>query len=220
MLLCGILSSVYTHAEQIVTQLVTHIEQEISLANLWINGVDRKVETLMIQKNGQIYIECNVFKTLEINESHFSRDSSNQSHCLLSKAPIKTEIDDALQALKIELPAEYFEGSDYNQKLILPDRANFGGFLNYETYYGRDNANKEFSALAELGIFHDYWLFDNQMLYRDTEMGAKTTRLSTNFVLCDFPKHLQQQFALVHLVESLHQTVRHNNQASLFVDTY
>ncbi|WP_228255405.1 fimbria/pilus outer membrane usher protein [Acinetobacter wuhouensis] len=188
MLLCGILSSVYTHAEQSATQLVTHIEQEISLANLWINGVDRKVETLMIQKNGQIYIECNVFKTLDINESHFSRDSTNLNYCLLSKAPIKTEIDDALQALKIELPAEYFEGSDYNQKLILPDRANFGGFLNYETYYGRDNANKEFSALAELGIFHDYWLFDNQMLYRDTEMGAKTTRLSTNFDI-RFPEH-------------------------------
>ncbi len=180
-LLCGILSSIYSYADQSNTQAIPIQDQNTSLVNLWINGVDRAVETLMIQKNGQIYIECNVFKTLDIQDSHFDRDSTNSNYCLVSKEPNKTEIDSGLQALKLNFPAEYFAGSDYNKKIMAPDKADFGGFLNYETFYGQDNTSKEFSALAELGVFRDYWLFNNQMLYRNTDTESKTTRLSTSF---------------------------------------
>lgn len=188
MLICGLLSNINLYAEQSNTQLTTNVDQDVSLINLWINGVDRETETLMIKKNGQIYIECNVFKTLGVHEANFSRDPSNNSYCLVSKAPIKAEIDSSLQALKINMPADYFEGSDYSKKILVPDRADFGGFLNYEVFYGRDNDSKEFSGLTELGIFRDYWLLDNQMLYRNTDTESKTVRLSSSFDI-RIPEH-------------------------------
>lgn len=180
-LLCGILSSIYSYADQSNSQPVAIQDQATTLTNLWINGVDRAVETLMIQKNGQIYIECHVFKTLGIEQSHFDHDPSNNNNCLVSKEPIRSEIDSSLQALKLTLPSEYFEGADYSKKVMAPNKANFGGFINYETFLGRDITSQEFSALAELGIFRDFWLFNNQMLYQNTDTLNKTTRLSTSF---------------------------------------
>lgn len=168
-----------------------YIDDNLVLVNVWINGQDKNIETLMQENNHQYFIECNVFKQLNIKEQMFEKKNDNQEYCLVNKSPVNAEKDEGLQALKINIPAEYFEGNEYSNRLPMPNKASLGAFLNYDLYYGDDGASYDSSILLESGIFKDFWLFENAFLYRkydnDYELGNKFTRINSSFEV-DFPK--------------------------------
>ncbi len=91
--------------------------------------------------------------------------------------------DDGLQAIKINLSPVYFSEKFYGNVVTNPQKANFGGFINYDFFYSKDDYSDDFNTLAEIGFFKDYWLFDNSFIYRSSpDEGEKNVlRLSSYF---------------------------------------
>ncbi len=102
--------------------------------------------------------------------------------------------DFALQAIKLTGPASYFvTDAQLTQTHAIPSKAELGGFLNYDVLYARYDNYNEINGLAELGIFKDYWIFKNAMMYRkEVEQDQdKLLRLNTSFEI-EFPSRYQR----------------------------
>ncbi|WP_089605662.1 fimbria/pilus outer membrane usher protein [Acinetobacter piscicola] len=171
----------------VTTQANTDIPQNVTISNIWLNGIDRNTETLLLEENQSKYVECAVLEKLQILIAKLQKNPAQAQYCLVTDGKVNAEVDLALQSIKIDLPADYFVGSDFAQDKSMPDPAHFGAFLNYEMFYGKDNDTHSFSTLAELGVFKDYWLFKNAMVYRDSAEDQKVVRLSTVLDI-DFPE--------------------------------
>jgi outer membrane usher protein len=50
--------------------------------------------------------------------------------------------------------------------MLQPDKASLGAFLNYDFFYDKFDQGYEFNNFYELGIFKDYWLLNNSLIYR------------------------------------------------------
>ena len=159
------------------------------IVNVWLNGVDRNIETvLLVTKDGE-YIECKTLNELGVDPSKFVKNHDQDGFCLMRGSDIKFQNDDALQAIKIDLPASYFKDNNYESVVVTPARANFGGFINYDFFYSKDDFSNDFNAYSEIGIFKDYWLLNNAILYKDSpDEGQKQfLRVSSLFEL-EFPE--------------------------------
>ena len=159
------------------------------IVNVWLNGVDRNIETvLLVTKDGE-YIECKTLSELGINPSKFVKNHDQDGFCLMRGSDIKFQKDDALQAIKIDLPASYFNDNNYESIVVTPAKADFGGFINYDFFYSKDDFSNDFNAYSEIGIFKDYWLLNNAILYKDSpDVGQKQfLRVSSLFEL-EFPE--------------------------------
>lgn len=115
---------------------------------------------------------------------------------MLNGENISSEVDEEAQAIKITLPSSHFQINKYDfNRLLMPDPASFGGYLNYDFYYsGSSNDSREGSVLTELGVFKDYWLFSNGILIQngntyDSKDTRSVYRLDSMFSL-DFPDKL------------------------------
>lgn len=106
----------------------------IIIANVWINGVDKTTEVLYLDQNGVHYVECNVFATLNIKKELFKTNPTKTEFCVVSETPVSSEFDQKLQTVKINLPAEYFLSYEATQDFNFPDKASFGAFLNYDLF--------------------------------------------------------------------------------------
>ena len=168
-------------------------EDNLILSNVWLNQVDRDTEVLVFEQDQQLYAECSVLKQLKVKVELMSRSGRKPEFCLLTAAGIKSELDSSLQAVKIELPGNYFEAQSLSESpLLMPDKASLGGFVNYDLYFEDAQGSREYSALSEIGLFRDYWLLDHAMLAKHVEGGegkrSEMLRLNSTFSI-DFPQN-------------------------------
>ncbi|WP_111895113.1 fimbria/pilus outer membrane usher protein [Acinetobacter sp. MB5] len=166
------------------------VDNEQVLVDVWLNGVDRNVETVLLKDNNQLYVECSVLNELEVKMEFFQNHPSQKQYCLVSSSSVTSELDMGLQAVKINVPPEYFSGFLTKGKLSVPNKASFGGFLNYDFYFDKSTNSHSFNNLYELGFFKDYWMFKNSVIYRDQVNSGEESvvRLNTEFSL-DFPEN-------------------------------
>lgn len=168
-------------------------QPEMVLNSVWLNGVDRVVESLVLQQDGQRYMECEVLQQLGLLQERLQKHSAQTQFCSVSTNEIQSVQDAALQAIKLTVPASYFIDAQFTQTHAIPSKADLGGFLNYDVLYARYDNYNEINGLAELGIFKDYWIFKNAMMYRkEVEQDQdKLLRLNTSFEI-EFPSRYQR----------------------------
>lgn len=166
-------------------------EQHIVLMNLWINGVDRQTDSLMFVEDGKNYVECNVLEHLGIKKDALKNRSDKKEFCLVSGNEFSSEKDDGLQAIKINAPGHFFNDQNFGSQVLMPVKANFGGFLNYNTFYNQDNSSHQFNAMTELGVFKDYWMFKNGLFYKEKASDDHLIRLDTSLSF-EFPNHFSR----------------------------
>lgn len=172
----------------------------VVFSNVWLNGIDRNIEALTFEENKKIYIECQALNQLDLKQELFSKHMLKQDFCLLTQNPIQAEMDASIQSVKITLPAEFFNVKNLQQEqLIMPDKAALGAFLNYDFFYGQTSKQDEFNTLTELGIFKDYWMFQNAMIVRSLDIPEQQGDIETEKVVrlkstlnLDFPEKYQQ----------------------------
>lgn len=179
----GLIICSFAHAEAVGGN-------EPILADIWLNGIDKNTETLFIQENNQFYVECSVLGQLKLKVDLFQKNTTQKQYCLVTTSAIGSELDTAMQAVKINLPPEYFLEYLDKTKLPLPNKANLGAFLNYDFYFDKSKGAHEFNNLYELGFFKDYWMFRNSVIYRDQVNSGESSvvRLNTEFSI-DFPEN-------------------------------
>ena len=171
-------------------------ENNIILSGVWLNGVDRRREILVFEKENKNYAECSVLNKMRIKVDLLEKYENQSEYCLLNNEKVSSEIDEESQVIKIQMPSNYFESQEFDFNTLLnPDPASLGGYLNYSFYFEDSSPeNREYSALTELGVFKDYWLFNYGMLVRseDSEAEGKINdmyRLDTALSI-DFPDKL------------------------------
>ncbi len=103
----------------------------------------------------------------QIQIQKLKKHLSRIDFCLVSDGEIQSVLDASSQSIKLNIPTAYFN-SDLNvfNQNMLPEKASLGGFMNYDLVYSDSNSNQSYSGLAELGIFKDYWIFKNSVLYQ------------------------------------------------------
>ena len=163
LLLCCILCANSVHAESVT------LPDDLFPTNIWVNGVDRKSEVLLLTENNLYYVECQDLEKLQLNMGLFKHHSVKNSFCLVSDNDIQTEFDSGLQAIKLTLPAKFFAGSADEDSIAQPMKANFGAFLNYDLNYEKNKQDENFGALPELGVFKDNWILRNNAVYRNNK---------------------------------------------------
>ena len=70
--------------------------ENIIIANVWINGVDKTTEALYLDQNGVHYVECNVFAMLNIKKELFKTNPTKPEFCIVSEAPVSSEFDEKM----------------------------------------------------------------------------------------------------------------------------
>ena len=163
---------------------------EENIANLWINDLDHHTDVALLKEGDQYYIECNILAERQITTSQLKTLSSRPEFCSVSSGVIQSAFDDSSQSIKLTIPTDSFE-SDFNNLngSVIPEKASFGGFINYDFLYATSNSNNSYSGLMELGVFKDYWIMKNSMLYQNTPTDERVVRLSSS-VDFEFPKHM------------------------------
>lgn len=179
------------------TQQVNAEENNVYFSNVWLNGIDKNLETLIFEEDKKIYIECQALKTLELKGDFFPKHAIKQEFCLISLNPVVAEIDPHVQSVKITVPAEYFQVKKIDQEqLIMPNKAALGAFLNYDLFYGQTSQDENFNSLAELGVFKDYWMFQNSILVRGLDNKEDETALALEDVKEEKVVRLRSSFDL------------------------
>lgn len=165
-----------------------------SFSNLWINDLDHNTDIILLKYNKQFYVECKELSERNINIDKLIRLTSRNNFCLVSDNPIQSNFDSSIQAIKLTVPSALFTSSSNILEVnVIPEKASFGGFLNYDLTYLNNRINSEvdnsYNSLADLGIFKDYWILRNSAAYQNTPAGEFFTRLSTNLDI-EFPKNM------------------------------
>ena len=188
MIVCGIS---FTHVNADINQKINQQQEgEMVIVNIWINGLDYKTEAVTFSKDAKKFIECQSLKNVGVRIEKLSKDSIKKDFCLLNSPEVKFEDDQALQAIKIHFPPDYFEDTQYDLNTMTPpEKANFGGFLNYSLFYSKDDYEQDFNTFSELGVFKDYWLLKNSFLYRNNPNEFEKKLLRVNSTLdIEFPE--------------------------------
>src|SRR5690606_4357765 len=187
MIACG-MGLTNVNAEN-VQQTVQKDNLEMFIVNIWVNGLDYKTEAIHFSDGGQRYIECEALSRIGIHIERIPRHLVKKEFCLLNQPGVTVEDDYSLQAIKINFPVNYFEDTHYELEVENPEKANFGGFVNYSLFYNKDDEEQEFNTFSEIGIFKDYWLLKNAFLYRNEPEDIEEEFLRVNTTLdVEFPK--------------------------------
>lgn len=169
----------------------------VVFGNVWLNSIDKNLETLVFEEDKKIYIECQALNTLELRVDFFPEHTIKKDFCLVSQNPVLAEIDPYAQSVKITVPAEYFQIKKIDHEpLIMPDKAALGAFLNYDLFYGQTSQDEDFNSLAELGVFKDYWLFQNSILVRGLDENQEESTLTLEDVREEKVVRLKSAFDL------------------------
>lgn len=171
-------------------------ENNMILSNVWINGVDRKTEILVIEDDQNRYVECDVLRQLSIKVELMEKNPQRSDYCSTVSSEVQSEYDQNAQAIKITFPANYFYSQNLGaENLAQPDKASFGAYINYDVFLDHTEDLREYSVLPEIGIFKDYWQFNQAFIakrFEDKDLKENSmTRLNSTFSI-DFPKHYTQ----------------------------
>ncbi|WP_228146118.1 fimbria/pilus outer membrane usher protein [Acinetobacter sp. ANC 4648] len=143
----------------------------------------------LLKDQDRFYVECDVLKQAKIDISHFQVLQSKPDYCLVSGGEIQSTFDQDSQSIKVTVPASFFATNTYGSDIQQPEKASFGGFLNYEMHYANTQSDNTYNGLAELGIFKDYWIFKNSMFYQNLAEENKLVRLGSS-IDYDFPNKM------------------------------
>lgn len=162
-----------------------------SIANLWINGLDHKTDVTLITDQDNFYIPCEVLQERKINISKFQHDVEQATFCLINHGDIGAVFDHNSQSIQLTIPTQYFiTGQTLLDQDVIPQKASFGGFLNYDLLYSNHDSAQSYNALSELGIFKDYWILRNSVLYsHNSSTENQFVRLKSSLDI-DFPKNM------------------------------
>ncbi|MEB3767321.1 fimbria/pilus outer membrane usher protein [Acinetobacter sp. MD2] len=179
----------------IATKIYAEIPSEEILASIWINQLNMNQDIVVLKQNDRYYIDCQILADRDVDLSKLDRSASNAHFCAVSneQKDITAQFDESSQSLKVDIATNLFKhqnASDTQQK-VTP--ANFGGFINYELFYNyqdnNQNTNQSYNTLIQLGLFKDYWLFNNTFAYYNEADLNKTVRVNTTLQF-DFPEKL------------------------------
>lgn len=163
---------------------------EESIANLWINELDHNTDVALLTDGKQYYIECSILAERQIDINQLTILTSRPNFCLVSAGEIQSVFDTSSQSIKLTIPTHYFQSeSNLLTANAIPQRASLGGFINYDFLYSNSNSSNSYSSLVELGIFKDYWMMKNSMLYQNTPTDERVVRLSSSIEF-EFPKNM------------------------------
>ncbi|BCU65835.1 hypothetical protein F941_00512 [Acinetobacter bouvetii DSM 14964 = CIP 107468] len=166
------------------------LPSEKFIANLWINNLNQNVDATLIKRDANYYIECALLTERNVDAKLLSQLDGANDFCLVSNDQLKADFDEESQAIKLTIPSQFFLTSRYGlYEFDRPEKANLGGFINYEVQYNNSEFLTGYNGLVDLGIFKDYWFFKNSMLYNSEAMDEKTVRIGTSLDF-DFPDKL------------------------------
>lgn len=166
------------------------LPSEKFIANLWINNLNQNVDATLIKRDANYYIECALLTERNVDAKLLSHLDGANDFCLVSNDQLKADFDEESQAIKLTIPNQFFLTSRYGlYEFDRPEKANLGGFINYEVQYNNSEFLTGYNGLVDLGIFKDYWFFKNSMLYNSEAMDEKTVRIGTSLDF-DFPDNL------------------------------
>ena len=166
------------------------LPSEKFIANLWINNLNQNVDATLIKRDANYYIECALLTERNVDAKLLSHLDGANDFCLVSNDQLKADFDEESQAIKLTIPSQFFLTSRYGlYEFDRPEKANLGGFINYEVQYNNSEFLTGYNGLVDLGIFKDYWFFKNSMLYNSEAMNEKTVRIGTSLDF-DFPDKL------------------------------
>ncbi|WP_252151884.1 fimbria/pilus outer membrane usher protein [Acinetobacter sp. ANC 4177] len=166
------------------------LPSEKFIANLWINNLNQNIDATLIKRDANYYIECALLTERNVDAKLLSHLDGANDFCLVSNDQLKADFDEESQAIKLTIPSQFFLTSRYGlYEFDRPEKANFGGFINYEVQYNNSEFLTGYNGLVDLGIFKDYWFFKNSMLYNSEAMNEKTVRIGTSLDF-DFPDKL------------------------------
>ena len=160
------------------------------IANLWINDLNQNVDATLIKHDANYYIECALLTERRVDAASLIKLDGAGDFCLVTNDQMKADFDEASQSIKLTIPGHYFTVSrigDYT--FDRPEKADFGGFINYEVQYNHSAFLTGYNGLVDLGIFKNYWFFKNSMLYNSEATEEKTVRIGTSLDI-DFPDKL------------------------------
>ncbi|OTG67394.1 fimbria/pilus outer membrane usher protein [Acinetobacter silvestris] len=150
------------------------------LADLWINGLDMHTDTTLLKDQDRFYIKCDVLTQGKIDTSRLQILQSQPDYCLVSGGAVQSTFDQESQSIRLTVPADLFATNTYGTDIQKPEKASFGGFLNYEMYYANNASDNIYNGLVELGVFKDYWIFKNSMFYQNLAKEDKLVRLASS----------------------------------------
>ena len=108
---------------------------QLLLANIWVNGLETSTETLVLQQDQKNYIECRMLDSLALKASLFQKNREDPQYCLMTNQDIMSKIDPSTQSLKITIPTSYFIGYTNQASILQPTKATLGAFLNYDFFW-------------------------------------------------------------------------------------
>ncbi|MQW93314.1 fimbria/pilus outer membrane usher protein [Acinetobacter sp. dk771] len=165
---------------------------DATIVNLWINDLNQNTDVTLLKQNEHYFIECLLLTERNINPQYLIKHDAQLEFCSVSESQIQATLNQETQSIHLTIPSHYFTGNNYGDyPIVKPERANFGGFVNYDGVYNNNDRSDNFTALVDVGVFKNYWFFKNSMFYR-TDASPQMddwVRLSTSLDI-DFPERL------------------------------
>lgn len=163
---------------------------EENIVNLWINDLDQNQDIVLLIAEKNYYIECDLLTSRQINIENLKKLEQRPKFCLISDENIHSFFEPSSQSIKLTISPDYFADNinDLNTN-NRAEKANFGGFINYDFLYINSNSNESYSALLSNGIFKDYWILKNAMIYQNTPTDESVVRLNSSIEF-EFPEKM------------------------------
>lgn len=100
-------------------------------------------------------------------------------------------VDDAMQAIAINVPGNLFISSTFSsaKKSPTPIPSSLGGFLNYDGFVQYNQGKAELRALTELGVFNNWGVGTITMLGKNLSQAPKVIRLDSTWTM-DMPSSM------------------------------
>ena len=168
----------------------TEVPDEHSIAGLWINGLNHNTDIGLLKRDNRFYIECAALTDRDIAVQIVKKLENLPEYCLVSEGEITGNFDESSQSIRIIIPSTLFKTEEYGANaLAKPEKASFGGFVNYDLFLAGSDSVRDYSGLAEVGFFKDFWIARNSWLYTKSDSEDEIIRLSSSIDI-DFPSQM------------------------------
>lgn len=163
---------------------------EESIANLWINELDQYEDIVLFKKGHDYYIPCHVLEIRQVIIEKLRKMQNQAEFCLVTDENIVTTFEPSSQSIQLLIPPHFFKANiSHLGANNIPEKASFGGFINYDFLYGNSNSNESYSAVMSTGIFKDFWILENGLMYQNTLAEEWVVRLNSSIEF-EFPEKM------------------------------
>lgn len=163
---------------------------EESIANLWINELDQYEDIVLFKKGHDYYIPCNVLEIRQVIIEKLKKIQNQTEFCLITDENIVSTFEPSSQSIQLLIPPHFFKANiTHLGANNIPEKASFGGFINYDFLYGNSNSNESYSAVLSTGIFKDFWILENGLMYQNTLADEWVVRLNSSIEF-EFPEKM------------------------------